>query len=668
MISYFKYTNGEHFTLNGSRYIGMFNVPEGSKAAYTQTVKGGSSLELEPLNRYETDMFLDRLDNNRTLNVDINIEDAGLIANMPLNYNSLYKSLDILDNNNKILHAANIQGSLNLVNLSNLDIRYYAISSSTLDIDIPDDEASIKTQSMHIDPFAGDNELAFLDSAVSSNIQMGPTGAFIYACTFINGSGELETREIKGHAYNNDELLTLVGPGDGVTEASNIIYNAPNNAVYVVKDGKVVAYDYDIYIHNGGRVKVDEFDIITSEGVISKGDEYICAGRNYYCILTEDEGYGTVEDDTLREFATIEIRALTDNELYDTIDLYKEGVFNLIDYDMRVADDMILLIDGKNPDRERSRLIIIDLPYHKVYGAGVTVNVDNFFKGSVSTDPENPEPNTGYPKFHDVTLNFSDIDSNLFFVFEEATKASQTRYINVPADIIWYESAQGNLGGNTEVPLNKLLYLNPVNYEDTTTEIFGGTQLKFNTFGMKSNYIEKGAEKSLLIGPKWVSGAITPVLFIHYVGRLYVITPGDGFSEKAIDKLNNPDYKDKQYTNSKNITQYLLNARDRNNTYIGLTLNIIFLYILEDTISLYNEYADILIYDINEDPIASDTRDNLRPIINYHVDRVDADIEYIGNAIHDNEGINYHVIKRVFDNILNLQKSLADSLNSHIKE
>ena len=60
MISYFKYTSNNAFTLNGVDYAGFFNVEDG--VAYTERKKGTTSEQLVPKNTFIADFYLNKME------------------------------------------------------------------------------------------------------------------------------------------------------------------------------------------------------------------------------------------------------------------------------------------------------------------------------------------------------------------------------------------------------------------------------------------------------------------------------------------------------------------------------------------------------------------------------------------------------------------------------
>ena len=95
-MSYYKYTNGEAFTLDGTPYVGFFHVND-SGEAFSEKVSTSDSVSLTPNDTFISDFYLKRLEFDNT---------RGDLDN--ISYNSI-NYFDILNKNelNKILDSLN---------------------------------------------------------------------------------------------------------------------------------------------------------------------------------------------------------------------------------------------------------------------------------------------------------------------------------------------------------------------------------------------------------------------------------------------------------------------------------------------------------------------------------------------------------------------------------
>ena len=166
----------------------------------------------------------------------------------------------------------------------------------------------------------------------------------------------------------------------------------------------------------------------------------------------------------------------------------------------------------------------------------------------------------------------------------------------------------------------------------STEERFSKIQIKFNSNYLKSNY------PNLL---NVVSGEFgnDQYMILHFIGRLYTIPFTDSTSSSdGIGTVKNYSVE---------------NVGVCNNSYLGLGFNMIFRSILDDTINLYNNYSQIKTV-TNDSLIFNDS------IISSTI----ADLNSVDFSIHENESLNMISVNRVINNIYNIQKSLADDINS----
>jgi hypothetical protein len=101
MISYFKFSSGEAFTLNGVDYSGFFNVEDG--VAYTERTKSTTSEQLVPKNTFISDFYLNKMEFDNQF--DSITEASNITANVFDNLNKveMEKLLSIINQNNLVV-------------------------------------------------------------------------------------------------------------------------------------------------------------------------------------------------------------------------------------------------------------------------------------------------------------------------------------------------------------------------------------------------------------------------------------------------------------------------------------------------------------------------------------------------------------------------------------
>jgi len=217
-----------------------------------------------------------------------------------------------------------------------------------------------------------------------------------------------------------------------------------------------------------------------------------------------------------------------------------------------------------------------------------------------------------------LSISFSRRDSNVVYLVSNDTM--HHRFLSNPV----YPVTNSNFSDNLKF-LHDYIF-------GSTEERFSKIQIKFNSNYLKSNY------PNLL---NVVSGEFgnDQYMILHFIGRLYTIPfTNSTSSSDGIGTVKNYSVE---------------NVGVCNNSYLGLGFNMIFRSILDDTINLYNNYSQIKTV-TNDSLIFNDS------IISSTI----ADLNSVDFSIHENESLNMISVNRVINNIYNIQKSLADDINS----
>lgn len=109
MISYFKYTDGSDFTLNGSSYSGLINVIDST--VYTGSVFNSNSRELSSTNTFLAKCFEENLNFNFSSSTSLKdqIQQVSIYPRTILTLDTLKETLDVLSKNNAIIFAAGVR-------------------------------------------------------------------------------------------------------------------------------------------------------------------------------------------------------------------------------------------------------------------------------------------------------------------------------------------------------------------------------------------------------------------------------------------------------------------------------------------------------------------------------------------------------------------------------
>jgi len=310
MIEYFKYTNGDSFTLSGVDYTGLFNVVEGK--AFTGKSFSSSSKLLSAKNTFLANCFINEFEFDRTttpINRNI-LKQPQISPRNVLDQNFIDTNLQILNLNNLKLFSQNIIANPDLFDFVNSveggDSYFLGLSSGKEDIR-NDDTKLAKTNSfpIQIDPFSFIDKVPgvdVLDETKDSIIFVyddesyyyfttTSTSSYTFSGSFVNGGSliRIEDDVFEGaqrfsYDNNTDTLYALENTGtsfvlklydnsfvapcrvlklvDQITLNDNIIddkislgsevlgYRYTDEEVEVV-DEEVV--DDEVEVNNGGR-------------------------------------------------------------------------------------------------------------------------------------------------------------------------------------------------------------------------------------------------------------------------------------------------------------------------------------------------------------------------------------------------------------------------------
>lgn len=377
MISYYKYTEGEAFTINGSDYVGFFNVIDGK--AYTGKAKTTTSEQLIAKETFISEIYLKKLefDSNYEQNFDLlptfsekfdiftKSRLENIIERLNLNNLNIYKSLVLQDSN--------------FLGLPKKISHYYGLSSTYSDMRNNDDVygKSVYTQ---IDPFESSGIWGFLDEIKTGTIIVTDSGDFTYFC-----ADDINVYTITGSITDPTKKLVLTEAQQSFdNRIQSIVIDDIDSNIIVVRTNSMTFYEYETFLKCGKLLKKDWIDF-------QKDLLFVRIGNSIRLEIKEDTLY-------------IKNKYSNDTFYEKNINFYNLGT--ILSCEVRIVDDLIAIISKKE---------------EKIYITYI--------------DPEFPDKILNQFEmlyFQDSNFNFkfSDIDSNLITV--SFNDYAQTRFISNP--------------------------------------------------------------------------------------------------------------------------------------------------------------------------------------------------------------------------------------------
>jgi hypothetical protein len=180
MISYFKYDNGNAFSLDYRPYSGFFHVVDGK--AYTGKTFTASSRELSSIGNFISEFYLNRLEFDITTSDGIKASPFVMNSFDILNKTNIDHAFDQINSNNLLVFKHLVIQNPELFKINRTNTHFYGLSSTDADVR-NDDVPSGKRSYTHIDPFSFDSDWFFLDSITSGDFIVDSNDNFLYFCT-----------------------------------------------------------------------------------------------------------------------------------------------------------------------------------------------------------------------------------------------------------------------------------------------------------------------------------------------------------------------------------------------------------------------------------------------------------------------------------------------------
>jgi hypothetical protein len=531
MISFFKYTSGEAFTLNGGDYTGFFNVEGG--VAYTERKKSITSEQLVPKNTFISDFYLNKMEFDNQFDSIAEVSNVTVNAFDVLNKVEIERLLSIINQNNLIVFKSLIVNNPQIINFTENNSHYYGLSSTIVDMR-NDDLMLGKKNISHIDPFRYEIEWSFLEKIKYGALFVKSDQTFKYLC-----STGFELYTLKGSFIDEGYIEYSIQELEMFEEVYGIDYDEFEDKITIIVNGDLKVYDAINYIECDTLILLDSIKLgdVDSE-ILTWGTQKAYKnlinnwGRKFYNIpeySTEFIRFGnnyrtSIEGDNL----TLRNKYSTD-KIVD-FNLESLGIDQLLDVNIRVIDDYVAILYKKS---EKFYVTFFD-----------PLDIENSL-----FDQEIFEFNDS----DNYRILFSTYDSNVFYL--NSTKQSHTRIIS---------NSTYPVGQMRE---NNLKYVKKETFKNYLQK-FGDGVLKWNTESLDSNSFTNYMFDSIAKSDK-------NYLFLLNSGRIYPIQQNilnSYFSSVFLDLV-------KTYDGS-------IRCSD---TSFGLFLNRTISYILKDMLILYTK-------------------------------------------------------------------------------
>lgn len=601
-MSYFKYTNGESFTLDNSDYLGFFNIVDG--VAYSGQSLDTESDELSPKNTFLANLYLNRKETNTTYQ---NIEQP--VAN-------LSNSFDIFDNQGMKDLTSNITGN-NLVCVKGLVLAnptvykyeenkcfFYGLSS-VAEGGSPTTIPAKQNYLGHVEPFSKIPTFSYLDEVFSGAIVVNASEDFKYVCT--NGEG---TFTFKGN-YGNKAPLELLSVYDNISFVSgtrgyenpdyvySIHHDQYKKKILYVKSSTIEVHDATTYGECDNTVLEDIITLKESKFKFMKwttpdeiwsapeirftwDSKYTVDNPNNPNSIRFGYNYRTLLDDNLN----LLLLNKYSSDVFTTLSLKALGIGDVLDLDIRAIDDYIIIL-------------------HNLLGKMTVTQFDptdtsTILHGSIESVNLNGA---------NFKVKFVDYDSDIFILSNDVEY--QTRYLSKPT----YPSGR--------LETCELDYSTPTTWNNTL-EFWNYIPTKWDTSNNKANFYKNLATATTLRNNKMY-------MLLHNVGRLYAIAQPMNDRFLASIPLDLPQKFEGVVCSDSSI---------------GIQLNIIIRNLLDDTLSILRNASNSFVIEEREV---------------LHKEIQDYTIIVDNLYMNGNETFNVLMLQRILFQILELQKRIIPS-------
>lgn len=532
MTIYSKHTSGEAYILNGSDYVGFFHLSGG--VSYTNRYHTPDSVVLSPKSTFISRLFTDELETDATYSNISNLTPYYSNVFDILNKQGLDSALGTVDSNNLICFKNLILGHPTIYQYEENNGFFYGIKNPNID------SPTGKNERQDVMPFSYDTKWSFMDDIICGTFVINSEEKFKYIC-----STGTHNYVLSGDFNNKNTELTIIYELDQhpyatyTPEFTHHIHNDfINNKILYVNDSFINVYDSSNYDDCGNLILIDK--IILNQ---CRTEEYIWnRTRNKWKDLhvkfnTRFKTFNINNPEFIKFGKNVRtslnglflnIINKYSSDIYQSIDLSRWGVGEVLSLDIRETDDNIIILSRSN---SQLYVIIID-----------PKNLD------ISKNVRISSIETFHKKYK---IKFCNIDSNVFYITN--TSEYQARFIS-----------------NPNYPSGRL----------ETCDLGYGKQYKWSNVDQKFKFIPwkwlkktKSNYYNNLISSELIKNNRMYIL-LHNVGRLYVMS----------QPLND------RYLNALplNIEKYYTGVTCSESS-LGLYFNTAISNLVKDTLNLFNQ-------------------------------------------------------------------------------
>ena len=321
MISYFKYTDGTGFTLDGVNYSGMVTVV--NDTAYAGSVYTSRSKVLSSKETFISNAILNQIefDYNFSSNLKSKITLIELYPKSILDITSITNIIDTLTKNNLKIFASGVGYDQNygnpLFNDSNTNTFVSGISSEGGPI------------------ISRKNIQTTLDLKQAGYIQTDkPVTDSSSIFTTLSSSFKYFNKDVTVQGVINSPIAPTVSQSliEGLGgNRSNIFYDKYRGVIYQTTPSTVNIYTYDYDSPNNSILIKDEIEL-SKLGVVEDLSK-ASYGKNYRAVVVKNQGQ-----------LALEIYAVNSGEIIKSLTLNDVGIDNIKHLIQRFEDDVLVLV------------------------------------------------------------------------------------------------------------------------------------------------------------------------------------------------------------------------------------------------------------------------------------------------------------------------------------
>lgn len=321
MISYFKYTDGTGFTLDGANYSGMVTVV--NDAAYAGSVYTSRSKVLSSKETFISSAILNQIefDYNFSSNLKSKIASIEVYPKSILDITSITNIIDTLTENNLKIFASGVGYDQNygnpLFNDSNTNTFVYGISSNGGPI------------------ISRKNIQTTLDLKQAGYIQTDkPVTDSSSIFTTLSSSFKYFNKDVTVQGAINSPTAPTISQSliEGLGgNRSNIFYDKYREVIYQTAPSTVNIYTYDYDSPNNTILIKDELEL-SKLGVVEDLSK-ASYGKNYRAVVAKNQGQ-----------LALELYAVNSSEIIKSLTFEDVGIDNIKHLIQRFEDDALVLV------------------------------------------------------------------------------------------------------------------------------------------------------------------------------------------------------------------------------------------------------------------------------------------------------------------------------------